>query len=120
MTPIWIEVTISKKTSCILFTYRPLQNSNKTLFFEERADSLGKMTNKYDNVYLMGDLNIDLLVKSKDINKQLSDLCHTFLLKNLVLEKTCFKPHERTWLDIMLTNRPKTFHSPSVVDRNWS
>ena len=45
------------------------------------------MTNKYNNVHLMGDLNIDLLNKNKDVNKKISDLCHTFSPKKLVLEK---------------------------------
>ena len=78
------------------------------------------MTNKYDNVHLMGDLNIDLLDKNKDVDKQISDLCHTFSPKKLVLEKPWFKPHEGTLLDIMPTNRTKTFQSTSEVDRNWS
>ena len=37
-----IEVTILKKTWCKLFAYRSPQNSNKTLFFEEIANSLNK------------------------------------------------------------------------------
>ena len=49
------EVKISKKIGCILFAYRPPQNFNQTLFFEEIANSLNKMTNKYDNVLLTGD-----------------------------------------------------------------
>ena len=82
-----------------------------TLFFEEIANSLNKMTYKYD-VLLTRDFNIDPLDKSKDTNNHLSDLCHTFSPKNLVIEITCFNSHEET----LLANRAKRFRSTSVVE----
>ena len=74
------------------------------------------MANKYDNALLTGNVNINLPDKGKDTKNHWTDLCHTLLLKNLLLEKTCFKSHEETLLNVMLTNRPKSFHSNSVVE----
>ena len=92
------------------------KNSNKSWFFEEMANSLNKIKIKYDNIILTRDLKIHLLDKSKKTNKHLSDLCHNFSLKDLLLEKTYFKSHEGTLLDIMLTSRPKRFDSTNVIE----
>ena len=57
---ICVEVTISKKKWCITFAYRPPQNDNKLPFFNELNLSLYQCVNKYDNVIVMGDLNINI------------------------------------------------------------
>ena len=56
---ICIEVTISKKKWCIIFVYRPPHSNNKKVFFSELTTSLNQATNKYDNIIVMGDLNVD-------------------------------------------------------------
>ena len=58
---ICIEVMISKKKWCIIFVYRPPHSNNKKVFFSELTTSLNQATNKYDNIIVMGDLNIDTL-----------------------------------------------------------
>ena len=63
-----------------------LNNSNKDGFFKELNKSLSHITRKYENVLVVGDLNIDLLDKMKDSNNYLSDLCDTFSLSNLISE----------------------------------
>ena len=63
---IYLEVTISKKKWCIIFAYRPPYNSNKDGFFKDLNKSLSKIARKYENVLLVGDLNIDILDKTKD------------------------------------------------------
>ena len=63
---ICLEVTISKKKRCISFAYRPPYNSNKNSFFKELNKSLSNIARKYENVLLVGDLNIDILDKTKD------------------------------------------------------
>ena len=78
---ICIKVTISKKKWCITFAYRPPQNDNKVMFFNELNLSSNQCVNKRDNIIAMGDLNIDISNKSKDNNNFLSDLCDTFLCK---------------------------------------
>ena len=61
--------------------HRPPQNFSETLFFEEIANSLNKMSNKYDNILLTRDLNIHLLHENKDTKNNLSDLCRTGIRK---------------------------------------
>ena len=62
-----IEVTISKKKWCITFTYRPPQNDNKEMFFDELNLSLNQCVNKYDNIIVMGDQTLTYQIKEKTI-----------------------------------------------------
>ena len=117
---IWIEVTISKKKWCITFAYRPPQNDNKVMFFNRLNFSLNQCVNKYDNIIVMGDLNIDISNKRKDNNDFLSDLCDTFSLQNIITGKTCHKSNAGTLIDIMLTNRPRSFHKTSIFETGIS
>ena len=106
---ICIEITIAKKKWCILFAYRP-PNFSKTEFFEEISVTLYKALNKYDNLLLAGDLNINTLRPTSDSSNHLSDLNDTFSLTNLVTDSTCFKSNKDTLIDLMLTNKPKSFY----------
>ena len=50
----------------------------------------------------------------------LSDLRETFELINLVKYKTCFKNINGTFLDVILTNRPKCFQKTIVCETGVS
>ena len=114
---ICIDITISKKKWCVFFVYRPPQNNNKSSFFNEISNILNQATNKYDNIVVKGDLNIDTPNSlTKDMNNYLSDLCDTFSLKNIIKGKTCFKTLEGTSIDVLLTNRPRSFRKTSILE----
>ena len=117
---ICIEVTISKKKWCIIFAYRPPQNDNKVMFFHELDLSLNQCINKYDNILVVSDLNINISDKRKDNNNFLSDLCGTFSLQNIISGKTCHKSNVGTSIDIMLTNRPRSFHKTGIFETGIS
>ena len=89
---ICLELTVSKKKWCITFAYRPPSNDNKATFFNELTTSLSQITNLFDYF----------------VRHATSDLCDTFSLKNIA-GKTCFKKTTGTSIDILLTNRPKSF-----------
>ena len=116
---ICIELTISKKKWCILFAYRP-PNFEKKSFFEETSNSLSLIVNKYDNILLAGDVNINLLDPNSDTKNHFSDLRDTFALTNLVKDKTCFKNKDGTLLDVILTNRPNSFQKTVTTETGLS
>ena len=64
---ICIEITISNKRWCITFVYRPPQNANKVMFFNESNLSLNQCVNKYDNIIVMGDQTLTYRIKEKTI-----------------------------------------------------
>ena len=77
---ICIEFIISQKKWCTIFAYRPPKNYNKVMFFKELNLSLNQSVNKYDNIIVTGDVNIDISDKRKVNNNFLLDLCNTFSL----------------------------------------
>ena len=106
---IFLELTIVKKEWCILFAYRPPSTVKEELF-DEILVSLNKILGKYDNIILAGDLNIDELRPCSDSSKNhLPDMKDTFGPRNLIKEPNCFKSHNSTLLDLILTNRPRSF-----------
>ena len=87
---ICMELVISKRKWCIIFTYRP-PKYDKEVFFQELSKTVSQAINKYDNILVAGDLNIDVS-GSKGLNdNHFSELIDTFNLKNLVKTAACFK-----------------------------
>ena len=103
------EITIAKKKWCILFAYRSA-NFSKTEFFEEIYVTLHEGLNEYDNLVLAGGLNINTLRPTSDSSNHLPDLNDTFSLTNLVTDSTCSKSNKGSLIDLMLTNKPKSFY----------
>ena len=112
---ICLELTVSNKKWFILFAYRPPQENNKYTFFNVLNETLSKAVNSYENIIVIGDLNIDVSDPDKDRNSYLSDFVDTFSLSNLINRKTCHKNLTGTTIDIMLTNRPNCFQKTSTV-----
>ena len=88
---ICLELTISNKKWIIMYAYTPPNETNKKVFFDELNETLLKAVNKYDNIFLAGDWNIDTGDKSKDSNNYLFDFMDTFSLNNPIKVKTCYK-----------------------------
>ena len=85
-----------------MYAHRPPNKTNKKVCFDELAETLNKAANKYDNIFIAGDLNIDT-------NNDLCDFIDTFSLNNLIKVETSYKSATGTILDIMLTNKMKFF-----------
>ena len=111
---IFIEITISKRKWCLTFAYRPPCNNNKATFFMELNKSLCNIARKYENILIIGDLNINF------DNLKMWNLCDTFLLSNLVNGVTCVKSQNGTSIDMMLANRPRSFRNTSLVETGLS
>ena len=108
-----IEITISKRKWCLTFACRPPYN-NKATFFMELNKSLCNIARKYENILIIGDLNINFdNLQMGDTHSHMSDLCDTFSLSNLVNGVTCVKSQ-------MLTNRPKSFYNTSSIETGLS
>ena len=103
---ICIELLISKRKWCIIFTYRP-PKYDKKVFFQEISKIISQAINKYDNILVAGDLNIDVSGSKGLIDNHFSELIDTFNLTNLVKTPTCFKTTWGTLLDVILTYKSK-------------
>ena len=85
------------------------QNKIRLYIFEEISRSLSHIVNKYDNYITAGDLNINMLDPKCDGNSHFSDLKDIYNLSNLLKSATCFKSSKSTLLDVLLSNKPKSF-----------
>ena len=117
---ICLQLTVPKKKWCQTFAYRPSSNDNKAIFFDKLTTSLSQITILYDCFVVMGDLNIDTSDKTKGTSCYLSDLCDIFSLKDIITGKTCFKKTTGTSIDILLTNRPRSFLKTSIFETGLS
>ena len=116
---ICIELTLKSKKWFIMFAYRP-ESINRNLFFEEITLSLSKALNKYENIILIGDLNIDISIPNNDISNLLGNLCDVFDLSNMIKNNTCFMSQKGTSIDVMLTNKPTSFFKTSTIETGLS
>ncbi|VDI71288.1 Hypothetical predicted protein, partial [Mytilus galloprovincialis] len=111
------EVYINDKKWLIMGMYKPPSMTGNT-FSESFSKNLDKITVKYDNYIVLGDLNFDMLISDKC--QPLSDICDIFDLDQLVKEPTCFKKDCRPSLvDVILTNKKsscfKTLNFPTGI-----
>ena len=88
------------KTQCKFFWPSKYQGIKSTL---------NKILGKYDNILPAVDLNIDELKAGLYPSNHLSDVKDVFNLTNLVKKPTYFKSQDRTLIDLMLTNRQRSF-----------
>ena len=72
-------------------------------------------TMNYDNILIIGDFNAEMSENS------MSDFCAQYDLKNLINELTCYKNVKNpTCIDLMLTNRHRSFMSTCAVETGIS
>ena len=79
---ICLEVTISKKW-CVTFRYSVTYNSNKDSFFEGPKKFLSNISRKYENVLVVGDLNIDILDQNRV--RKITYLIYVILSRSQIL-----------------------------------
>ena len=75
---------------------------------------------KYDNLLVIGDLNIDTLNKKKNHGNYFSDRCDSFSLKNLMTNITCIKSIIGSSIDVTLANKIRSFHHTSAFESGLS
>ena len=86
-----LDVIINNRKWAVLGTYRPPSVKN-SVFTDLFTKGLDRISTHYDNILIAGDLNYDMLDKSKGTT--LSDICDIFDLSSLIKSATC--PHEKT------------------------
>ena len=70
------------------------------------SKEIDSLSTKYDNILLLKDLN------SEPTEEAMTTFCQIHNLKSLTNEPTCYKnPNKPSWIDLIMTNRPKNFHA---------
>ena len=113
------ELVVAKKKWIIYSIYRPPNASIET-FFSDLSTSLNRALDRYDNVIVMGDINIETQNKTDPGFDKLASFCDVFGLSNLVTSKTCFTKNNSSSIDVILTNRARSFQKTSVFETGLS
>ena len=111
---ICIELTVSKNKWAIFSVYR-LPKCNITLFFSELRASIDKATRKYDRIIIIVDININSFDESIQRFSSLTELCDIFCLQNLIRYTTCETSNSSSSVDVVLTNKSRSFQNSSTV-----
>ena len=100
--------------------YRP-SLSDLALFFSELSKFLDHSFGKYENLLILGDLNIDLRDQRR-IPKSKKEFLHelyvydTYDLYNLISESTCITRTSESMIDLILTNCSRSFMHSKVIE----
>ena len=109
-----VEINLRKKKWLLCCSYNPNKNLIST-HLNEVGRHLDLYSTKYDNILLLGDYNVEL------DNSHLCEFCQVYNLKSLIKEPTCYKnPDKPTCIDLILTNRPKSFQDSTAIDTGLS
>ncbi|XP_057293820.1 uncharacterized protein LOC130622382 [Hydractinia symbiolongicarpus] len=114
------EITVRNKKWAIFSVYRPPESSNLSNFFIEIVRSLDLALKTYDNVVVMGDINIDCDDSSSTGFDIFTTFCETYNLKNLIKQKTCFTNTRASRIDVFLTNKHACFHNSKSFETGLS
>ena len=103
------ELIASKKKWIVYSICRTPDFNNTDSFFKDLSTTLNSAIDKYDDVIVMRDINIDTLNLQDTGHCKLVSFCDVFGLSNLVTAKTCFTKNSSSSIEIILTNRPRCF-----------
>ena len=113
-------MTIKNKKWVIFSVYRPPLQSNLKEFVTELEKLLNTALSKYDNIVVMGDININIKNNDSYGFNLFNTLCETCHLKNLIKSNTCFKQTSSSSIDVILTNKPKSFQHTATCETGLS
>ena len=114
-----VEITISKRKWAVISVYRPPRSSINT-FFSELTKFLDIIIDNYDNLLILGDLNIDSSDSQDQGINAFHDFCDVFDLRNLIKGKTCITKKHSSSIDVILTNKKRLFKNSGTIETGVS
>ena len=101
-----MEITLRNSKWLLIACYNP---ENIAHYIQNVETTLNKLIKKYDNIVMLGDLNIDMKPGCENA------------LTSFIDKPTCYKnPSNPTYIDVILTNRKNTFSNTSVTETGLS
>ena len=112
---ICLELTISKRKWIIFSVYGLPGSGNLANFFSELNKCVDMAMRKYENIVIIGDININTdNDKAVGLNK-MSEFCDIFDLENLITGNTCVTAGHASSIDVILTNKKRSFKNSGTV-----
>ena len=113
----FVELNLKSKKWLLGCSYNH-HKENMVSHLSNVSAALDKLCTGYENIILLGDFNVEVRVKEKNI----SDFMSTYNLKSLVKQKICFKNPDNPscCIGLILTNSPQNFQNSSVFKMGLS
>ena len=110
---ICFEISLKGKKWVIFSIYRPpLQSLDR--FLDNLDKAVDHYSEKYENLLLLGDFN------TVDTDQQICTFMNSYDLSNLVKEPTCIKSDNPRCIDLILTNRCRSFQHTTTIETGLS
>ena len=106
---ILLEFTVKNQRWLCVGIYRP-PSQNEKYFIDHLSKTLGQLSCQYDKTMLIGDFNLTIIYKS------LENFMTTFDQECLIKKPTCFQSSNPTCIDLILTNKKKSFKNTDVIE----
>ena len=113
------ELNISKENWIIFVVYRPPEYSLSE-FFEKLSEVVDLAITKYENVVILGDINVDTQDSNSLGFNKVQDLCDISGLRNLIRTTTCKTKTSSSSIDIILTTRTQSFKNSGTIETGLS
>ena len=107
------EINLRGNKWVIFSIYRPPSQS-EAYFFENLGIAIDRYSEKSENFLLLGDVN------KEETDEQLHNFMIGCALKNMMKEPTCFKSENPRLIDLILTNRYRSFQNTTTVETGLS
>jgi hypothetical protein len=85
----------------------------------ELESALNKAICKYEDVIIMGDYNANMLKENTE-SREVKEFSNNFDLSNIIKKPNFFKEIDGSLIDLILTNRPRSFLGQNIIDTGIS
>ena len=109
----FVEINLREK-KWIIGCFYNLKTSLISSHLNEVGPNLDLLSSRYENFLLFGNFN------AEPTTTTISDFCEIYNFKNIIKDKGCFKNPSAPTLDLMITNRPRSFKHSMVVETGLS
>ena len=107
---LFIEINLRNKKWIIGCSYDP-HNAEISSHMKCMGKVIDSLSSRYENFLLIGDFNAEVP------DMPMKVFCDMYSFKNLIKEPTCYKnPANPKCIDLMLTNRHRTFLNSCVIE----
>ena len=110
---VWIEIRLNKKPILLGNIYRAPNADSEVLSSIEVM--MERVASECKEVVLMGDLNLNLLIQSRQADNLLL-ITSDNNLKQLISEPTRITDHSQTLLDVLFTSNPDLFSATGATE----
>lgn len=100
---IWVKISTKKETFVFGTIYRP-PKSNGNLFLDRLEDNISSLYSLYNNIFCVGDFNIDILQCDNLLTQQLILTMEPFNLEQIITEPTRVAKTSFSLIDLIFTN----------------